>query len=66
MIPLSYARAADADDAVRRGAAAGARYLGGGTNLVDLMRETIERPDGARRRHRPLDARSRRPRTAGC
>jgi xanthine dehydrogenase YagS FAD-binding subunit len=45
MIPMSYARAADAEDAVRRGAAAGARYLGGGTNLVDLMRETIERPD---------------------
>ena len=45
MIPMSYARAADAEDAVRRGAAAGARYLGGGTNLVDLMRETIERPE---------------------
>src|SRR5271170_1660648 len=45
MIPMSYARAADAEDAVRRAAAAGARYLGGGTNLVDLMRETIERPE---------------------
>ncbi len=45
MIPMSYARAADAEDAVRRGAAPGARYLGGGTNLVDLMRETIERPE---------------------
>ena len=44
MIPVSYARASDAEDAVRRGGAAGARYLGGGTNLVDLMRETIERP----------------------
>jgi xanthine dehydrogenase YagS FAD-binding subunit len=44
MIPFTYARAADSADAVRRGAAAGARYLGGGTNLVDLMRETIERP----------------------
>ena len=44
MIPVSYARAADAEDAVRRGAVVGARYLGGGTNLVDLMRETIERP----------------------
>jgi xanthine dehydrogenase YagS FAD-binding subunit len=43
MTPFSYARAADAADAVAR-AAAGARYLGGGTNLVDLMRETIERP----------------------
>jgi xanthine dehydrogenase YagS FAD-binding subunit len=44
MIPFAYARAADTADAVSRGAAAGARYLGGGTNLVDLMRETIERP----------------------
>ena len=42
MNPFSYARAGDVADAVRMGAAA--RYLGGGTNLVDLMRETIERP----------------------
>ncbi len=45
MIPVSYARADDAADAVRRGGVAGATYLGGGTNLVDLMRETIERPE---------------------
>jgi xanthine dehydrogenase YagS FAD-binding subunit len=45
MKPFSYVRAADAGDAVRRAAAPGAPYLGGGTNLVDLMRETIERPD---------------------
>jgi xanthine dehydrogenase YagS FAD-binding subunit len=38
MIPFTYARPADADDALRPGAVAGARYLGGGTNLVDLMR----------------------------
>jgi xanthine dehydrogenase YagS FAD-binding subunit len=44
MIPFTYARSADTEDALRRGAAPGARYLGGGTNLVDLMRETIERP----------------------
>lgn len=44
MNPFTYAKAADTADAVRRGAAEGARYLGGGTNLVDLMRETIERP----------------------
>ena len=43
MTPFTYARAADPADAVSR-AAAGARYLGGGTNLVDLMRETIEAP----------------------
>ncbi|HWD62151.1 MAG TPA: FAD binding domain-containing protein, partial [Humibacter sp.] len=45
MIPVTYARAGDAADAVRRGGVVGARYLGGGTNLVDLMRETIERPE---------------------
>jgi xanthine dehydrogenase YagS FAD-binding subunit len=44
VIPFTYARAADTADAVRRGTADSARYLGGGTNLVDLMRETIERP----------------------
>lgn len=43
MIPFSYARATDAADALAR-AASGARYLGGGTNLVDLARETIEQP----------------------
>ena len=43
MTPFSYSRASEAGDALAK-AAAGARYLGGGTNLVDLMRETIERP----------------------
>jgi len=42
--PFRYARAADDAEALRLGADAAARYLGGGTNLVDLMRETIERP----------------------
>jgi xanthine dehydrogenase YagS FAD-binding subunit len=44
MTPFTYARAGDAAEALRLGGAQGARYLGGGTNLVDLMRETIERP----------------------
>jgi xanthine dehydrogenase YagS FAD-binding subunit len=44
MTPFSFARAADAAAAIRMGAMPGAKYLGGGTNLVDLMRETIERP----------------------
>ena len=44
MTPFAYYRASDSADAIRRAAAPGARYLGGGTNLVDLMRETIERP----------------------
>ena len=41
MTPFHYARAADAQDALSRGAASGARYLGGGTNLVDLMRQNV-------------------------
>jgi len=43
MTPFRYARAADPGDAIAR-ARDGSRYLGGGTNLVDLMRETVERP----------------------
>jgi xanthine dehydrogenase YagS FAD-binding subunit len=43
MTPFSFARATDVGDAIHR-AGVGARYLGGGTNLVDLMRETVERP----------------------
>ncbi len=44
MTPFSFARADDAAAAVRMGGAPGAKYLGGGTNLVDLMRETVEQP----------------------
>ena len=44
MTPFTYVRAHDVAEAVRLGGASTAKYLGGGTNLVDLMRETIERP----------------------
>jgi xanthine dehydrogenase YagS FAD-binding subunit len=44
MNPFEFARATDPSDAARRGSAVGAMYLGGGTNLIDLMREAIERP----------------------
>ena len=44
MTPFSFARAGDPADAVHRAASASAKYLGGGTNLIDLMRETIEAP----------------------
>ena len=44
MTPFLFERAKDARAAVELGARPGARYLGGGTNLVDLMRETIEHP----------------------
>ena len=45
MTPFLYERAADPQGALALGARSGAKYLGGGTNLVDLMRETIERPE---------------------
>jgi xanthine dehydrogenase YagS FAD-binding subunit len=46
MNTFEYARAADNADAIRlAGGRPRARYLGGGTNLVDLMRETIESPE---------------------
>ncbi len=44
MIPFSYGRPSNIAEAVAHGAGGQARYLGGGTNLVDLMRETVERP----------------------
>ena len=45
MLAFDYRRPLDAAGATALGAASqDARYLGGGTNLVDLMREEIERP----------------------
>jgi xanthine dehydrogenase YagS FAD-binding subunit len=44
MNPFDYARAGDVAEAVRLGAEPAAAFLGGGTNLVDLMRETVARP----------------------
>jgi len=44
MNTFTYARATDIADAIGQGGAVDAKYLGGGTNLVDLMRETLERP----------------------
>jgi xanthine dehydrogenase YagS FAD-binding subunit len=45
MNAFTYARAGSAAEALQLGSAAQTKYLGGGTNLVDLMRETIERPE---------------------
>jgi xanthine dehydrogenase YagS FAD-binding subunit len=44
MNPFSYTRAAGAEAAIHAGAAQGAKFLGGGTNLVDLMKSDVERP----------------------
>ncbi|PNG17348.1 FAD binding domain-containing protein [Streptomyces cahuitamycinicus] len=43
MHPFSYTRAAGTRQALDAGRAGG-RYIAGGTTLVDLMRETVERP----------------------
>ena len=45
MINFDYARASDVADAVRRIAAdPAAKFIAGGTNLIDLMKEDVERP----------------------
>lgn len=44
MIPFSYTRADAPEAAVRAGAVHGAKFLGGGTNLVDLMKDRVELP----------------------
>ncbi|MCX5326973.1 xanthine dehydrogenase family protein subunit M [Streptomyces sp. NBC_00120] len=44
MHPFTYTQANDAREAVGAGRRGG-RYIAGGTTLVDLMRETVERPD---------------------
>lgn len=45
MINFEYVRANDAADAVRLIAShPGAKFIAGGTNLIDLMKENVERP----------------------
>ena len=44
MFPFQYDTATDESAALTAGAD-GAHYLAGGTTLVDLMRQTVERPD---------------------
>lgn len=43
MYPFTYTRASDTREAINAGRRGG-RYIAGGTTLVDLMRETVERP----------------------
>ena len=45
MNPFTYTRASDTAGALRLGSVNGTAYLGGGTNLVDLMRETVATPE---------------------
>ena len=42
MTPFAYAKATSEADAIARAREDGARFLGAGTNLVDLMREQVE------------------------
>jgi xanthine dehydrogenase YagS FAD-binding subunit len=45
MTPFRYLRAESVPEAIRlAGSVPHSKYLGGGTNLVDLMRETVEQP----------------------
>ena len=44
MNSFSYVRVSDVESALREGGAAGSRFLGAGTNLLDLMKGGIERP----------------------
>lgn len=44
MFPFQFSKAADESAALAAGRS-GARYIAGGTTLVDLMRETVERPE---------------------
>ena len=45
MIDFTYTRAADLAGALREIAANGrAKFVAGGTNLIDLMKEHVERP----------------------
>ncbi len=44
MNPFQYQRATSPEDAIHAGASKGAKFLGGGTNLVDLMKYNVEHP----------------------
>jgi xanthine dehydrogenase YagS FAD-binding subunit len=44
MNPFAYQRATAPDAAIQAVSARGAKFLGGGTNLVDLMKDGVERP----------------------
>src|SRR5436305_1907780 len=44
MNPFNYQRATAPEEAVHAVSARGAKFLGGGTNLVDLMRYDVEHP----------------------
>jgi xanthine dehydrogenase YagS FAD-binding subunit len=44
MRPFGYTRAGDVSEAVREASGEGVKFIAGGTNLIDLMKEDVERP----------------------
>ena len=44
MNPFTYCRPGDVATAVNEASAERAKFIGGGTNLLDLMKEDVERP----------------------
>lgn len=44
MMPFTYERASDANNAAKAAAQPGAKFIAGGTNLLDLMKLEIEQP----------------------
>jgi xanthine dehydrogenase YagS FAD-binding subunit len=44
MHPFDYIRVAEVPEAIRSGSRESAKFIAGGTNLVDLMKTTVERP----------------------
>ena len=67
MINFQYARATNVADAVRQIAAdPTAKFIAGGTNLIDLMKKDVERPTRLIDISRLPLKRSRKPRTAAC
>jgi len=44
MLPFALEKVHSAEEAITA-AAAGGRYIAGGTTLIDLMREEVERPE---------------------
>jgi xanthine dehydrogenase YagS FAD-binding subunit len=45
MNTFAYVRASDVESALREARRPGARFLGGGTNLLDLMKGGVEQPE---------------------
>jgi xanthine dehydrogenase YagS FAD-binding subunit len=44
MKPFAYERASEPEAAIRSASSLGAMFLGGGTNLIDLMKDGVEQP----------------------